>query len=118
MSAIVGKKLARTRLSGAAASGYDPHRTYPLTGATGRITMAYEGLQTETVKFRGHNGDMSEGYYGRPSRNGKVGGVVVIHGAGGWDEWACEVVRKLAHHGFAAIAPNLYVRFGEGSPDD
>jgi carboxymethylenebutenolidase len=80
--------------------------------------MAYEGLQAETVKFRGHNGDMSEGYYARPSRNGRVGGVVVIHGAGGWDEWPCEVVRKLAHYGFAAIVPNLYVRFGEGSPDD
>ena len=79
--------------------------------------MAYEGLQAETVKFRGHNGDMSEGYYARPSRNGRVGGVVVIHGAGGWDEWPCEVVRKLAHYGFAAIVPNLYVRFGEGSPD-
>src|SRR5438034_7534640 len=80
--------------------------------------MAYEGLQAETVKFRGHNGDMSEGYYAHPSRNGRVGGVVVIHGAGGWDEWPCEVVRKLAHYGFAAIVPNLYVRFGEGSPDD
>jgi carboxymethylenebutenolidase len=80
--------------------------------------MAYEGLQAETVKFRGHNGDMSEGYYARPSRSARVGGVVVIHGAGGWDEWPCEVARKLAHHGFAAIVPNLFVRFGEGSPDD
>jgi carboxymethylenebutenolidase len=80
--------------------------------------MAYEGLQTETAKFRGHNGDMSEGYFARPARSGKVGGIVVIHGAGGWDEWVCEVARKFAHHGFAAVSPNFYVRFGEGSPDD
>jgi carboxymethylenebutenolidase len=36
----------------------------------------------------------------------------------GWDEWTCEVVRKFAHHGYAAIAPNLFVRYGPGSPDD
>src|SRR5260221_12564467 len=79
--------------------------------------MAYEGLQTETAKFRGHNGDMSEGYFARPTRSGKVGGIVVIHGAGGWDEWVCEVARKFAHHGFAAVSPNFYSRFGDGSPD-
>jgi carboxymethylenebutenolidase len=82
------------------------------------MIMAFEGLQTETVKFRGHNGDMSEGYFARPSGNKRVGGVVVIHGAGGWDEWVCETTRKFAHNGFAAIAPNFFVRFGEGSADD
>ncbi|MEA2904562.1 MAG: carboxymethylenebutenolidase [Alphaproteobacteria bacterium] len=80
--------------------------------------MAYEGLQTEVVPFRGHNGDPSEAYYARPSRAGKFGGVVVIHAAPGWDEWTTEVVRKFAHHGYAAVAPHLYVRFGAGSPDD
>jgi carboxymethylenebutenolidase len=82
------------------------------------MIMAFEGLQTETVKFRGHNGDMSEAYFARPSGNKRVGGVVVIHGAGGWDEWVCETTRKFAHNGFAAIAPNFFVRFGEGSADD
>jgi carboxymethylenebutenolidase len=33
----------------------------------------------------------------------------------GWDEWTCEVARKFAHHGFAAIAPNLYFRMGDGA---
>ena len=36
----------------------------------------------------------------------------------GWDEWIIETTRKLAHHGFAAIAPHLYFREGTGSPDD
>lgn len=80
--------------------------------------MTYEGLQAETVSFRGYNGDQTEGYLARPWRAGKVPGVVVIHHMPGWDEWITEVVRKFAHHGYAAIAPNLFVRFGPGSPDD
>ena len=36
----------------------------------------------------------------------------------GWDEWIIEATRKLAHHGFATIAPHLYFREGPGSPDD
>ena len=80
--------------------------------------MSYEGLQAGTVKFQGHNGDPSEGYLARPLRAGKRPGVVVIHHMPGWDEWITEVVRKFAHHGYTAIAPNLFVRFGPGSPDD
>jgi carboxymethylenebutenolidase len=80
--------------------------------------MPYEGLQSETVAFRGHNGDQGEAYSARPLRAGKVPGVVVIHHMPGWDEWITEVVRKFAHHGYAAIAPHLFFRFGPGSPDD
>jgi carboxymethylenebutenolidase len=36
----------------------------------------------------------------------------------GWDNWTCEVVRKFAHNGYAAIAPHLYSRHGPGTPDD
>ena len=39
----------------------------------------YQGLQAETVSFRGHNGDQGEAYYARPTRAGKFPGVVVIH---------------------------------------
>ena len=78
----------------------------------------YQGQQSEIVTFQGHNGDKGEAYYARPSRTGKVGGVVVIHHLPGWDEWIIEVTRKLAHHGFAAIAPHLYFRDGPASPDD
>jgi carboxymethylenebutenolidase len=78
----------------------------------------YDGLHAETVNFRGHNGDQSEAYYARSNRSGKVPGVVVIHHAPGFDDWTTEVVNKFAHNGYASIAPNLYVRFGAGSPDD
>jgi len=80
--------------------------------------MSYDSLTAETVKFRGHNGDEGEAYYARPTRAGKFPGMVVIHHLPGWDEWITEVVRKFAHHGFAAISPHLYFRNGPGSPDD
>jgi carboxymethylenebutenolidase len=80
--------------------------------------MSYPGLQAETVVFRGHNGDTGEAYYARPSAGAKVPGVVLIHHMPGWDEWITEATRKLAHHGFATIAPHLYFRDGPGSPDD
>ena len=80
--------------------------------------MAYRGMITETVKFKGHNGDLIEAYYARPSGNGPFPGVVLIHHAPGWDEWITEATRRLAHHGFATIAPHLYFRDGPGSPDD
>jgi len=80
----------------------------------------YQGLQAEQIAFRAHNGDNGEAYYARPSRAGKFPGVVVIHHIPGWDEWTTEVVRKFAHHGYAAIAPHLYFRENAGneSPDD
>ncbi|MFZ0238141.1 MAG: dienelactone hydrolase family protein, partial [Xanthobacteraceae bacterium] len=78
----------------------------------------YRALQAETVKFRGHNGDQGEAYYARPIAAGKYPGIVVIHHLPGWDEWIMEVVRKLAHHGYAAISPHLYFREGSDSQDD
>lgn len=80
--------------------------------------MTYEGMIAETVTIRGHDGDAIEAYYARPLGSGPYPGVVVIHHAPGWDEWCKEVTRKFAHHGYAAIDPNLYFRAGEGSPDD
>jgi carboxymethylenebutenolidase len=44
--------------------------------------------------------------------------MVVIHHLPGWDEWYRECTRKFAHHGYAAISPNLYFREGHGTPED
>src|ERR1700751_592588 len=78
----------------------------------------YRSLQAELVTFRGYNGDQGEAYYASPPAAGKYPGIVVIHHLPGWDEWTMEVVRKLAHHGYAAISPHLYFREGTESPDD
>jgi carboxymethylenebutenolidase len=80
--------------------------------------MAYRSMSAEVVNYRAHNDDEGEAYYARPSMPGTYPGVVVIHHMPGWDEWITEATRKLAHHGFAAIAPHLYFRSGPGSPDD
>jgi carboxymethylenebutenolidase len=80
--------------------------------------MAYRSIVADTVRFAAHNGDDGEAYYARPAGGGRSPGVVVIHHMPGWDEWTTEATRKLAHHGFAAIAPHLFFRAGPGSPDD
>jgi len=78
----------------------------------------YEGMLAETVTIRGHNGDNINAYFARPLGPGPFPGVVLVHHAPGWDEWYRETTRKFAHHGYLAISPNIYYRFGHGSPDD
>ena len=80
--------------------------------------MSYRAIAAETLGFTGHNGDVGEAYYARPTAAGRYPGVVLIHHMPGWDEWITEAVRKLALHGFATVAPHLYFREGPGSPDD
>ena len=35
----------------------------------------------------------------------------------GWDEATKEITRKFAHHGYAAICPDLHFREGKGTPE-
>ncbi len=79
--------------------------------------MAFRGIQTEMVSYIGHNRDTGEAYYARPAGGGPFPGVCVIHHMPGWDEWTCEVARKFAHHGYAAVAPSLYFRVGDGADE-
>jgi len=79
--------------------------------------MAFRSIQREMVNYIGHNRDRGDAYYVRPQGNGPFPGVVVIHHMPGWDEWTCEVARKFAHHGYAAVAPSLYFRVGDGADD-
>ncbi len=79
--------------------------------------MGYEGLIGETITMRGHKGEAIEAYLARPLGVASAPGVVVIHHMPGWDEWTMEVARKLAAHGYAAIAPHLFSRLGAaGTP--
>ena len=81
-------------------------------------TNMYEGMLAETVTMQGANGEAINAYYARPLGPGPYPGMVVIHHMPGWDEWYREATRKFAHHGYAAISPNLYFRDGHGTPDD
>ena len=70
----------------------------------------YEGMLAETVRLKGHGGDEIDAYLARPLGAGPHPGVVVIHHMPGWDEWCKEVTRKLAYHGYTAIAPDFHYR--------
>jgi carboxymethylenebutenolidase len=80
--------------------------------------MSYEGQIAETANIKGHKGDQIDAYFARPLGAGPFPGVVVIHHMPGWDEYNKEIARRFAHHGYAAISPNLHFREGKGTPDE
>lgn len=81
-------------------------------------TDMYEGMLAETVTVHGAGGDLITAYVARPLGPGPFPGIVVIHHMPGWDEWYREATRRFAHHGYAALSPNLYHRDGHGTPED
>jgi len=81
-------------------------------------TNMYEGMIAETITMHGATGDIINAYFARPLGAGPFPGMVLIHHLPGWDEWYREATRKFAHHGYAAISPNLYFRDGHGTPED
>jgi carboxymethylenebutenolidase len=74
--------------------------------------MAEGDLNARTITIKAHNGDEIDAYYAKPDGEGPFPGVVVIQHIFGVDEWIIEACRRLAHHGYAAVAPNLYARIG------
>jgi len=80
--------------------------------------MAYEALFAETVLMRGHRNDQIDAYLARPIGVPSVAGVVVIHHMPGWDGPTKEIARRFAHHGYAAILPNLHFREGKATPEE
>lgn len=81
-------------------------------------TDKYEGMIAESISITGHNGDIIHAYYARPIGDGPFPGIVWLHHFPGWDEWSKEVSRKLAYHGYAVMAPDLYCRVDHGTPED
>ncbi|MCH7746121.1 MAG: dienelactone hydrolase family protein, partial [Chloroflexi bacterium] len=79
---------------------------------------AYEGMIAETVLFQGHDGDQVSGYFARPTGAGPYPGVIVICEVFGLVTHIKEIARKMAAHGYAAIAPDLHYREGPGDPED
>ena len=81
-------------------------------------TEQYEGMIAETITLKGHNGEEIHTYFARPQGPGPFPAVVVIHHLPGWDEIYRDFTRKLAHHGYLAISPDLYCRDAHGTPED
>lgn len=81
-------------------------------------TGAYEGLIAETVRLPTGAGDVIDAYAARPLGPGPFPGLVLFHHRPGWDEWYRRTTRRFAAHGYLAVSPDLYHRFGKGDPDD
>jgi len=81
-------------------------------------TDAYEEMLSETTVITGYNGDPVRTYYSRPLGKGPFPGVVLIAHAPGWDEFYREMTRRFSQHGYLAICPDIYCRFGCGTPDE
>jgi len=81
-------------------------------------TDGYEGLLAETLNFKGYNGDMVNSYFARPLGAGPFPGIILIHHMPGWDELYREIARRFTQHGYMVVLPNLYSRFGHGTPEE
>jgi carboxymethylenebutenolidase len=76
------------------------------------------GITAVNMLVTGGGGDQIHAYVARPDGSGPYPGVVLLNHAPGWDEFYREFSRRFAEHGYIAIAPNLYERYGHGTPDD
>ena len=84
-------------------------------------TDSLVGLAAEVITFPGGNDDEIHAWVARPTGEGAEGtlpGVVAVHHMPGWDEFYREFSERLARHGYFVVCPNLYERFGQGTPDD
>ncbi len=75
-------------------------------------------ITSEVITYPGGNGDQIHAYLSRPTGDAVTPGIVVIHHMPGWDEFYREFSDRLARHGYTAICPDLYCRYGHGTPDD
>ena len=81
-------------------------------------TDSNQGITAGVITYRGGSGDEIHAYVARPTGNATVPGIVAVHHLPGWDEFYREFSDRLARHGYTVICPDLYCRYGHGSPDD
>lgn len=75
-----------------------------------------EDIKTETASYDG-DGITMKGYVAAPAKQGKYGGVIVIHENRGLNEHIKDVTRRLAKAGYLAMAPDALSGDG-GTPAD
>ncbi|MBO0824128.1 MAG: dienelactone hydrolase family protein [Actinobacteria bacterium] len=82
-------------------------------------TDSNNGITSEVITYSAGGGDQIHAYVSRPTAGGGPRpGIVAVHHMPGWDEFYREFSDRLARHGYTVICPNLYERYGHGSPDD
>ena len=75
-------------------------------------------ITASITTYPGGGGDQLHAYVVRPETDGRLPGIVLVHHMPGWDEFYQEFAERLARHGYTVICPDLYCRFGHGTPDD
>ena len=75
------------------------------------------GISAEITTYPS-GGDRIHAYVVRPHGGVRAPGVVLVHHMPGWDEFYQEFAERLGRHGYLVICPDLYCRFGHGTPDD
>jgi carboxymethylenebutenolidase len=75
-------------------------------------------ITASITTYAAGGGDEVHAYVARPATEGSRGGIVLVHHLPGWDEFYQEFAERLARHGYAVICPDLYCRYGHGTPDD
>lgn len=81
-------------------------------------TGKYEGMLAETISFSGNGGDDVRAYYSRPLGEGPYPAIILIPHMPGWDEWCRETARRFTQHGYSVLCPDIYCRFGQGTPEE
>ena len=81
-------------------------------------TDAQLSITAGTTTYAAGGGDELHAYVARPQADGPLPGIVLVHHMPGWDEFYQEFAERLARHGYTVICPDLYCRFGHGTPDD
>jgi carboxymethylenebutenolidase len=80
-----------------------------------------ESIMTETVSLKVDDGTTMNAYVARPSGETRHPGILVFQEAFGVNAHIRDVTERLAHEGYASIAPELYHRTApgfEGKYDD
>src|SRR5450631_3113448 len=81
-------------------------------------TDSHQATVASIETYTAGGGDLIHAYIARPEGDGPFPGLVLIHHMPGWDEFYLEFARRFASHGYTVICPDLYCRFGHGTPDD
>jgi carboxymethylenebutenolidase len=81
-------------------------------------TNEYEGMLSETIAIHGYKGDSVGAYFSRPLGKGPYPGIILIPHMPGWDEFCREAARRFSQHGYMALCPDIFGRFGYGSPEE
>ena len=76
------------------------------------------GISAEIITYPGGGGDEIHAYLARPTTEGPFPGIVLVPHLPGWDEFYQETAERLARHGYEVLCPDLYCRFGHGTPED